>query len=115
MAEWWSIEVLHGEFSAYQWEAAYSSELIEAALTNGALDATWHSDTWGVAFEVRFDDADLVARVPRPARRPGGAGLGARPGQRAADLPRPGRQFGRGQAAETAPGTECGGRGAARA
>jgi hypothetical protein len=58
MAEWWSIEVLHGEFRAYQWEAAYSSELIEAALTNGALDATWHSGTWGVAFEVLFDDAD---------------------------------------------------------
>jgi hypothetical protein len=58
MAEWWSIEVLHGEFSAFQWESAYSSELIEAALTNGALDATWHADTWGVAFEVQFEDSD---------------------------------------------------------
>ena len=58
MAEWWSIEVLHGEFSASQWESAYSSDLIEAALTNGALDATWHTDTWGVAFEVQFEDAD---------------------------------------------------------
>src|ERR1700722_2621881 len=57
MAEWWSIEVLHGEFSASQWESAYSSDLIEAALTNGALDATWHTDTWGVAFEVQFEDA----------------------------------------------------------
>jgi hypothetical protein len=57
MAEWWSIEVLHGEFSAFQWESAYSSELIEAALTNGARDATWHVDTWGVAFEVCFEDA----------------------------------------------------------
>jgi hypothetical protein len=58
MAEWWSIEVLHGEFSAFQWEAAYSSELIEAALTNGALDATWHRGTWGAAFEACFEDAD---------------------------------------------------------
>jgi hypothetical protein len=54
MAEWWSIEVLHGEFSAYQWQASYDSELIEAALTNGALDGTWHADRWGVAFEVCF-------------------------------------------------------------
>jgi hypothetical protein len=58
MAEWWSIEVLHGEFSAFQWRAAHDSELIEAALTNGALDATWHADSWGVAFEVLFEDAD---------------------------------------------------------
>ena len=58
MAEWWSIEVLHGEFSASQWQSAYGSDLIEAALTNGARDATWHIGTWGVAFEVRFEDSD---------------------------------------------------------
>jgi hypothetical protein len=58
MAEWWSIEVLHGEFSAFQWKDAHDSELIEAALTNGALDATWHSDRWGVAFEASFTNAD---------------------------------------------------------
>ena len=58
MAEWWSIEVLHGEFSAFQWQKAHDSELIEAALTNGALDGTWHAGRWGVAFEVCFDDAE---------------------------------------------------------
>lgn len=58
MAEWWSIEVLHGEFSAFQWHRAYDSELIEAALTNGALDGTWHAGTWGVAFEVCFNTSD---------------------------------------------------------
>ncbi len=57
MAEWWSIEVLHGEFSAFQWQKAHDSELIEAALTNGALDGTWHADRWGVAFEVCFASA----------------------------------------------------------
>jgi hypothetical protein len=57
MAEWWSIEVLNGEFSASQWESAYRSDLIEAALTNGALDATWHTDVWGVAFEACFEDS----------------------------------------------------------
>ena|SRR5215475_4633434 len=58
MAEWWSIEVLHGEFSAFQWQQSYDSELIEAALTNGALDGTWHAGTWGVAFEVCFGTAE---------------------------------------------------------
>jgi hypothetical protein len=58
MAEWWSIEVLHGEVSAFLWQQAYDSELIEAALTNGAIDGTWHAGTWGVAFEVLFDDAE---------------------------------------------------------
>jgi len=60
MAEWWSIEVLHGHgaVSAFSWRDAYQSELIEAALTNGAWDATWHADSWGVAFEACFDDAD---------------------------------------------------------
>jgi hypothetical protein len=55
MADWWSIEVLHGELSAFQWQQAYDSDLIEAALTNGALDGTWHADQWGVAFEVCFE------------------------------------------------------------
>jgi hypothetical protein len=54
MAEWWSIEVLHGEISAFGWQQEHDSELIEAALTNGALDGTWHADNWGVAFEVCF-------------------------------------------------------------
>jgi hypothetical protein len=58
MAEWWSIEVLHGEFSAFQWQDSYDSELIEAALTNGALDGSWHADGWGVAFEVCFETAE---------------------------------------------------------
>jgi len=58
MAEWWSIEVLHGEFSAFQWQQSYDSALIEAALTNGALDGTWHAGEWGVAFEVCFTTAE---------------------------------------------------------
>lgn len=58
MAEWWSIEVLHAEFSAFQWQQSYDSELIEAALTNGALDGTWHAGTWGVAFEVCFNTSE---------------------------------------------------------
>ncbi len=59
MAEWWSIEVLHGEVSAFRWQEQHDSALIEAALTNGVRDGTWHADRWGVVFEVLFDTEDL--------------------------------------------------------
>jgi len=58
MAEWWSIEVLHGEFSAFRWQEQHDSALIEAALTNGAIDGSWHADRWGVAFEVCFNTTE---------------------------------------------------------
>ena len=29
--------------------------MIEAALTNGAVDGSWHADSWGVVFEVLFE------------------------------------------------------------
>ncbi len=55
MAQWWSIEVMHGGFSAFRWQEQHDSALIEAALTNGARDGTWHADSWGVVFEVLFE------------------------------------------------------------
>jgi hypothetical protein len=58
MAEWWSIEVLHGELSAVRWQEQHDSELIEAALTNGALDGSWQADGWGVIFEVCFENEE---------------------------------------------------------
>lgn len=58
MAEWWSIEVLHGEFSAFRWQEQHDSALIEAALTNGAVDGAWHADRWGVVFEICFDSEE---------------------------------------------------------
>jgi hypothetical protein len=59
MAEWWSIEVLHGgELSAFLWQEQHDSALIEAALTNGAVDGSWHAGTWGVVFEVLFRSAE---------------------------------------------------------
>jgi hypothetical protein len=56
MAEWWSIEVLHGEFSAFRWQEQHDDALIEAALTNGAVDGSWHVGRWGVVFEICFDN-----------------------------------------------------------
>ena len=58
MAEWWSIEVLHGEFSAFRWQEQHDSALIEAALTNGAVDGSWHADRWGVVFEICFENEE---------------------------------------------------------
>jgi hypothetical protein len=58
MAEWWSIEVLHGELSAYRWQEQHDSALIEAALTNGAIDGSWHAGSWGVIFEVLFETSE---------------------------------------------------------
>jgi len=55
---WWSIEVLDGAFSAERWRDAHSGALIEAAITNGAVDWAWQQRPWGVIFEVAFADSD---------------------------------------------------------
>jgi hypothetical protein len=55
MAEWWSIEVFHGEkLPASRWKDAYEDVLIEAAVTHGALYWEWHEYQYGVIFEVCF-------------------------------------------------------------
>jgi hypothetical protein len=36
----------------------HDDALIEAALTNGALDGSWHADHWGVVFEICFDNEE---------------------------------------------------------
>jgi hypothetical protein len=52
--EWWSIEVFNGRFSAARWKDAHGEALVEAALTNGAVDWAWHEHRWGVVLEVAF-------------------------------------------------------------
>jgi hypothetical protein len=54
--EWWSIEVLNGALSAARWKDAYSSSLIESAISNGAVEWVWHEHRWGVVLEVAFTD-----------------------------------------------------------
>ena len=56
MAVWYSIEVFDGSSSASVWAEAHGDLLMEAALSTGALDWTWHDHGWGVAFEVAFAD-----------------------------------------------------------
>jgi hypothetical protein len=57
MAEWWSIEVFHGEKEpATRWQETYEDSLTEAAVTNGALYWEWREFAYGVVFEVCFAD-----------------------------------------------------------
>jgi hypothetical protein len=58
MAEWWSVEVFHGEFRASRWQQSYSASLIESAISHGAVDWSWIERPQGVVFEVCFPDAD---------------------------------------------------------
>jgi hypothetical protein len=59
---WWSIEVLDGAVPASAWHRGYGPSLVEAAITNGAVDWTWHHHRWGVLFEIAFADLDAWAR-----------------------------------------------------
>jgi hypothetical protein len=118
MAEWWSVEVFHGEFRASRWQQSYSAALIESAISHGAADWSWIERPHGVVFEVCFPDEDrweafrslpavraALDAVPDPVNglliyrgRGGGAGAAAprrpRPtaGAGAAELPEPGTE-----------------------
>ncbi len=70
MAEYWSIEVFDGEIPASQWKQAYSTALIEAAISNGAAEWSWIETRWGVVFQACFvDDARWEAFRVLPAVR----------------------------------------------
>lgn len=67
VSAWYSIEVFDGAAPASVWAEAYRDALIEAALTHGATDWSWHRHTWGVVFEVAFPDEqawDAYACLP---------------------------------------------------
>jgi hypothetical protein len=51
-----SIEVFDGPSSARGWQESFGDVLVETALRSGATDWNWHAHTWGVVFEVCFDD-----------------------------------------------------------
>jgi hypothetical protein len=64
---WYSIEVFDGGASASLWAEAHADAMTEAALTSGASDWTWERHSWGVAFEVLFeDDATWEAYCANP-------------------------------------------------
>ena len=108
MSEWWSIEVFDAaELPARRWKDSYQDELIEAAITHGAIYWEWHEHRYGVVFEVLFDSDEqweafralpavrsALDGVPDPVNglivyRAGAAGPGR--GSRASPSPRRGR------------------------
>ena len=57
MAEWWSIEVFDSELqAALSWKDSYRSQLVESAITSGAVEWAWIEHRHGVVFEVCFAD-----------------------------------------------------------
>lgn len=53
---WMSIEVFDGAFAASSWQESFGDSLVESALGFGATDWSWDRHTWGVIFEVAFED-----------------------------------------------------------
>lgn len=53
---WMSIEVFDGTFPASSWQESFGDSLVESALGHGAVDWNWDRHTWGVIFEVAFED-----------------------------------------------------------
>jgi hypothetical protein len=59
MADWWSIEVFDSRIqAALRWKDSYRTQIVEAAITSGALDWQWIEHKTGVVFEVSFADED---------------------------------------------------------
>jgi len=57
MAEWWSIEVFDSHVqAALSWKDSYGSQLVESAITSGAMEWDWIEHRHGVVFEVCFAD-----------------------------------------------------------
>ena len=55
---WWSIEVLDGAFPATRWQDAHGEFLVEALLTRGGRNWSWHRQTWGIVLEVELADEE---------------------------------------------------------
>ena len=62
MAEWFSIEVLDGTYSAAGWAEAFGDALVSEALATGATNWDWHPHPWGTVFEVEFADEEAWER-----------------------------------------------------
>jgi hypothetical protein len=63
VAEWLTIEVLDAEaFPASLWQHAHGNDLVEAAVTHGALYWEWHETRWGVVLELVFADDEALER-----------------------------------------------------
>ena len=62
MPEWLTIEVFDGDRPASEWRRAYENDLVEAAITHGAVYWEWHDTRWGVVLELVFEDDERLER-----------------------------------------------------
>lgn len=63
MSYWMSIEVFDGAgYSGRAWAESFGDSLVETALRSGGTDWNWHHHTWGVVFEVCFDNEEAWDR-----------------------------------------------------
>jgi hypothetical protein len=60
--EWLTIEVIDGERPASEWRRAHENDLVEAAITHGAVYWEWHDTRWGVVLELVFEDDERLER-----------------------------------------------------
>jgi hypothetical protein len=60
VSEWFSIEVLNGTSSARAWVEAYGDAIVQAGMSQGAVDWEWQHHSWGSVLEIEFsDEADF--------------------------------------------------------
>jgi hypothetical protein len=63
VAEWLTVEVFDAEgFPAARWQDAHGNDLVEAAITHGAVYWEWHETRWGVVLELAFPDDERLER-----------------------------------------------------
>lgn len=63
MAEWFSIEVFDGWFSARLWQESHGDAIIAAANGEGLTDWCWYQFDWGVVLELELPDEFAWERV----------------------------------------------------
>lgn len=54
--DWWSIEVTDAAHPAAAWWESWGEQLVEAAVTHGAVEWETHYLAWGLVLELGFDD-----------------------------------------------------------
>jgi len=62
VAQWFSIEVLDGAYSAAGWADAFGDSLVGEAIAGGARDWAVQPHAWGLVFEVEFGTEEAWTR-----------------------------------------------------
>jgi hypothetical protein len=63
--EWLTVEVVDAAVPASGWQRAHGEDLVEAAVTSGAVYWDWHDTRWGVVLELVFPDDERLGRFRR--------------------------------------------------